>query len=80
MNQIMEQIASEKIAVQAEQIDQLRGLIVGLVWKAGQGKPVTVSAGSMREAAKEVESIDFRRLRSGEIRFTIVRVEKEGKG
>jgi hypothetical protein len=75
----MEQIASEKIAAQAGEIELLRGLLVALLWKAGAGKPVTVPAGVVRQAGKTVESIDFRRLRSGEIRFTVKQADKEGK-
>jgi hypothetical protein len=80
MNQITEQVLSEKIAAQDAEINMLRGLLVPLLWKVGQGRMVTVPAGIVRQAVRSVESIDFRQLRSGEIRFTVKLVDKkEGK-
>lgn len=77
MNQIMEQIASEKIAEQAQVIEQLRGLVVCLVWKIGQGKQVSIPKGVVREASTRVESLDYRQLSSGELRITLKLKEKE---
>lgn len=80
MTTVAEQVLSEKVVAQARTIQTLESMVVALVWKIGQGKPVTISAGTVKEAAKGVESMDFQQLRSGELRLKVKRVEPtEGK-
>ena len=76
---VAQQVLEEKIVELSNQLRSYQAATMFLVFKVGKGKNVSVSKGERRQAEGTIESVDFREMSSGEVRFTVKQRKEEKK-